>query len=263
MAEQLPHHRPVRRRRFVLIAVSSALLLTGIIAVVHNSGGGAGNNRSALAHPVRATPSPDTPPTSTVPSSTPATPGQHLRHRPQSTEPQVAVSDIGPQGAALVIPKLGVDAPLAPTGAVGAPETASLTIPSDIQTVAWWDGTVQDGHRIIQEDAPKPGQAGVAVIAGHIDSAAAGPGALFNLKDLTPGDGITIVGSNGQRANWTVSAAPETALKTELPASLWVTTGPPKLAIVTCGGPFDSATGHYVDNVIVWATPSSAPLSRR
>jgi Sortase domain len=264
MAEQLTQHRWPRRRRRALIAVSSALLLAGVVAVVHNAGGEAGSNRrSALAHPVQATPSPDTAPTSTVPRSAPTTPAQHPLRRPQSTEPHVAVSDIGPRGAALVIPKLGVDAPLAPTGAVGAPETASLTIPSDIETVAWWDGTVQDGHRIIQEDAPKPGQAGVALIAGHIDSAAAGPGALYDLKDLTPGDGITIVSSNGQRANWTVSAAPETALKTELPASLWVTTGPSKLAIVTCGGPFDSATGHYVDNVIVWATPGSAPLSRR
>ena len=32
---------------------------------------------------------------------------------------------------------------------------------------------------------------------------------------------------------------------------------PPKLAIVTCGGPFDAATGHYLDNVIVWATPQA------
>jgi hypothetical protein len=36
-----------------------------------------------------------------------------------------------------------------------------------------------------------------------------------------------------------------------------VTTGPPKLALVTCGGPFVSATGHYLDNVIVWATPAT------
>jgi len=39
-----------------------------------------------------------------------------------------------------------------------------------------------------------------------------------------------------------------------LPASLWVTTGQPKLALVTCGGPFDATTGHYSDNLIVWAT---------
>ena len=39
-----------------------------------------------------------------------------------------------------------------------------------------------------------------------------------------------------------------------LPAGLFLNSGPPKLALVTCGGPFDAATGHYLDNVIVWAT---------
>jgi hypothetical protein len=38
-----------------------------------------------------------------------------------------------------------------PTGAVGAPETASLTIPSGIHTVGWWNGIVHDGNRIVHE----------------------------------------------------------------------------------------------------------------
>jgi Sortase domain len=92
----------------------------------------------------------------------------------------------------------------------------------------------------------------VAVIAGHVDSTA-GPGALFKLKDLRVGDSIEIVDSRGRASAWTVDAAPETDLKTELPPALWATTGPPAIALVTCGGPFDTATGHYLDNVIVWA----------
>ena len=28
----------------------------------------------------------------------------------------------------------------------------------------------------------------------------------------------------------------------------------PSLRLVTCGGPFNSLTGHYVENVIVYAT---------
>jgi Sortase domain len=114
---------------------------------------------------------------------------------------------------------------------------------------------VHGGERIVEENAPKPGQPGVALIAGHIDSAAAGPGALYNLKDLKSGDIAEITDSSGTRSSWVVSAPPVTTLKTELPPSLWVTTGAPKLALVSCGGPFDSGTGHYLDNVIVWATP--------
>jgi hypothetical protein len=27
----------------------------------------------------------------------------------------------------------------------------------------------------------------------------------------------------------------------------------PELRLITCGGPFDDATGHYLDNVVVFA----------
>jgi hypothetical protein len=155
-----------------------------------------------------------------------------------------------------VIPSLGVDAPLVPTGAVGAVGSAALTVPADIHTVAWWDGEVTDGPRTVREEAPKPGQPGVALVAGHIDSAVAGPGALYDLKDIQVGATIEIVSAGAPVSRWTVAAPPQTTLKTELPSALWVTSGPPKLALVTCGGPFDTSTGHYLDNVIVWAVPA-------
>lgn len=105
------------------------------------------------------------------------------------------------------------------------------------------------------EVAPAPGQPGVALIAGHVSSAIAGPGALYRLGHLAVGARISIIDSDGHTATWRVSSPPDTTLKTELPPALWVTTGPPKLALVTCGGPFNAATGHYLDNVIVWAVP--------
>jgi hypothetical protein len=181
-------------------------------------------------------------------------------HKPFAGKPFVGrplAAEIESSRAVLEIPAIGVRAPLVPTGAKGSPGTASLTIPDNIHTVAWWDGTVLDGGRVVHENAPSPGQPGVAVIAGHIDSALAGPGALYDLKDLDKGDTIEIVDSLGRISTWTVSAPPETALKTNLPPALWVSNGPPRLAIVTCGGPFDTATGHYLDNVIVWATPQT------
>ena len=55
-----------------------------------------------------------------------------------------------------------------------------------------------------------------------------------------------------------MSSEPETTAKTALPASLFATTGPDRLALITCGGLFDRATGH-TDNIIIWAAP--APLN--
>ena len=38
-------------------------------------------------------------------------------------------------------------------------------------------------------------------------------------------------------------------------ADVFDTSGAPRLSLVTCGGVFNSQTGHYLDNVIVTATP--------
>jgi hypothetical protein len=249
-----PKPRPQRWARWLAIALLAAgALATGLVALMPSS-----------PPPWR----PATPQWHAGQStgSTPA-PGQGNGHTTRLSGARMAheesgasrgredrsVSDILGSGSVLVIPELSVRAPLVPTGAVGRPGAASLSIPADIQMVGWWDGKVRDGDRTILEDAPAPGQPGVSLIAGHVDSAAAGPGALFYLKDLGVGAIIVISDSTGRRTSWVVDAKPQYTRKTQLPSALWVTTGPPRLAIVTCGGLFDSATGHYVDNVIVWA----------
>ena len=48
-----------------------------------------------------------------------------------------------------------------------------VVIPADIHSFGWWDGEVYDGDRTVREDATAPGQRGVALLAGHVDSAAA------------------------------------------------------------------------------------------
>jgi Sortase domain len=151
-----------------------------------------------------------------------------------------------------VIPPLGVAAPIVETGAVGVPGTAPLTIPADVHTVGCWDGIVTNGASRTKVAAPAPGDPGVAIIAGHVDSATAGPGALYYLQ-LDVGDTIRIAGFDQRTTTWIVRSTPQLTLKTALPQSLFKTTGTPTLAIVTCGGPFDASTGHYQDNVIVWA----------
>ena len=195
-----------------------------------------------------------------VDSATVAGPVSGNTSASRTTRDRAVVSQIERSASFLVIPALNVDAPLVPTGAVGAPGTASLTIPADVNTVGWWNGTTRDGDRIIRQDAPAPGEPGVAVIAGHVDSASAGPGALHGLATLRVGDAIEITDSNRERSSWIVDAEPETAPKTGLPARLWVTTGRPRLALVTCGGRFDTSTDHYLDNVIVWASAAPTPF---
>jgi hypothetical protein len=43
--------------------------------------------------------------------------------------------------------------------------------------------------------------------------------------------------------------------KDRLPNDIHSLKGRERLVLVTCGGPFDEAGGHYLDNVVVTAVP--------
>lgn len=138
------------------------------------------------------------------------------------------------------IPRLGVDAPVVAV-AVGADR--SLGVPADPAVLGWW------------RDGARPGQAGGSlVIDGHVDSAQAGPGALFRLRALVPGDVITITGTG--RVQRYIVAARRQYPKAALPSAIFDQGVTGRLVLVTCGGRFDHRSRHYADNVVVFATPA-------
>jgi len=142
----------------------------------------------------------------------------------------------------LRVEQLHVDAPVVP---VVVAADGALGVPADPRTVGWWAG------------GPLPGSlAGTAVLDGHVDSAAAGPGALFELRRVTVGDTVTVSGDNTP-VTYRITGVREYD-KGELPASgLFVRTGAPRLALVTCGGPFDAGSRHYRDNIVAFGVPVS------
>ncbi|MGH3170347.1 MAG: class F sortase [Trebonia sp.] len=215
---------------FVVAAVISLAVAGGIFAFVrHGGSGGAGASGGADA------------------GSAQQGPGSG------STARLASWSSMWNSGR-LVIPSIGTDAPVSPEGATG-PDGGSLTIPYDIHDVGWWDGVWQSPNGVVREKVAQPGQSGVALIAGHIDSAVQGKGALYRLQQVKPGASITVIGRGNTVTKWTVTRL-QIVLKSDLPRDLFVDTGPARLAVVSCGGPFDAATGHYRDNVIAWAAPA-------
>ena len=139
----------------------------------------------------------------------------------------------------IVIPSAGVSAPVVPEG---LDQQHALQIPplSAPNLAGWYEGSA------------KPGQPGPSVIVGHVDSTT-GPSVFFNLRYLVPGDSIFVVEADRRTVPFTVTWVQE-ASKTAFPTQAVYGHVPyPALRLVTCGGPFDSATGHYQDNVIVYA----------
>src|SRR5579859_4166780 len=88
------------------------------------------------------------------------------------------------QGSRLVIPAIGVDAPLE---AVGVASNGSMGVPIQRQ----WDGVGWYKY------GPYPGDDGSAVIDGHLDRPGGSPAVFWNLHNLQPGDIVRVVGADG------------------------------------------------------------------
>jgi hypothetical protein len=162
-----------------------------------------------------------------------ANPQGHWAAVPQPSAP-------GPvaRPASLRIPAIGVQTRLV---RLGLTASGALQVPPTAAVAGWYTGS------------PRPGAVGAAVIAGHIDSRT-GPGVFFRLRLLRPGDMVYVRRTDGSLAVFRVTAV-QAYLKTKFPTSAVYGAVPDsELRLITCGGTFDSATGHYLSNVIAFAS---------
>jgi sortase (surface protein transpeptidase) len=176
--------------------------------------------------------------TTSRPGTLPSLPSPTASALPEepSNAPRVgSISPVIPRW--LVIPAIGVSAPIIPEG---LDEAGALQLPplKEKNVTAWWSG------------GPAPGQNGAAVIAGHVDSALMGPLVFWRLHDLRAGDRIEI---RPESLVFVVTRIAQVA-KTSFPTlAVYGPTVGSQLRLITCGGSFDSDTGEYLDNVIVYA----------
>src|SRR4051794_14607572 len=99
---------------------------------------------------------------------------------------------------------------------------------------------------------PEPGERGPAVIVGHVDSTT-GPAVFYELRALRRGDRIRVRRSDGSTVTFRVQRS-ERWPKSRFPTRrVYGPTRGSALRLVTCSGNFDTSTGHYVDNTIVYA----------
>ncbi len=137
----------------------------------------------------------------------------------------------------VVIPAIGITADVVGIGVESG--TNALAVP-DLDHVGWY------------ELGPNPGDPGSAVLVGHVDGDDR-PGVFWRLGELVPGDVVTVNDATGAH-DFRVTGREQVA-KSALSADLFSRSGPAQLVLITCGGAFDDASGHYLDNVVVVATP--------
>ncbi len=168
----------------------------------------------------------------------------------------------------------GVNALPVPTGPIVAPpETAqprpvarpvALTIPIiGVRTELMYLGLTSDGAMQVPpltmssvagwyRGSPRPGAIGSAIIVGHVDTIG-GPAVFFRLDTLRRGDKIYVTRADGTLVEFRVTAV-QKYLKDHFPTeTVYGPTPDAELRLITCGGVFDKATGHYLSNIVVYA----------
>ena len=91
------------------------------------------------------------------------------------------------------------------------------------------------------------------MIAGHV-SWNGDPSVFFRLGELRAGDLISVEQRDGTTADFAVTRV-EQHPKDEFPTvAVYSNTEGPELRPITCGGEFDTGSGRFEDNVVVFAT---------
>lgn len=215
---------PSRLRRRTIPTIAVAVGMACLVACAPVGTGGALDASSPSVASQRPTP---------VPTST-------LRPEVRSGALPIAEPALAPQR--LLISALDVDMPVTD---VGVESSGQMELPVDPAIAGWYrygpDADSTEGN---------------LMLAAHVDAVDYPIGPLARLRDLAAGETVEVRAADGSARTYVVETLTfyeKTALPT---AELFAREGEPRLVIITCGGPFDSSTGHYRDNVVAVARPA-------
>jgi sortase (surface protein transpeptidase) len=122
---------------------------------------------------------------------------------------------------------------------LGLNSDGTLQIPQAADVVGWY------------RKAPTPGERGPAVVTAHVDWEHE-RGVFHDLRQLKPGDGVTVERADGIAAVFRVSRVEE-YLKERFPTDdVYGSTDAAELRLITCGGRYDRGTQNYEANVVVF-----------
>jgi len=157
---------------------------------------------------------------------------------PRGSAPGDAVTvAVAPAPVSIAVPALGLDQALIE---LGVTEERTLEVPEDWMDIGWW------------ATGPAPGEPGGAVIAGHVNGDGK-PAVFAELPSLERGAEVVVTRADGSAATYIVRSKEQFA-KDDFPNErMYTFEGPSFLHLVTCGGSFDTRSGHYDDNIVIFA----------
>lgn len=138
----------------------------------------------------------------------------------------------------LLVPAIGVDAAVEQ---VGKKEDGSMGTPTKFGNVGWY------------ALGSAPGQPGNAVIDGHVNNALTKAGVFEHLSQLALGDTVTVVNASGTQMSFIVTKVEEYPADTAPAASIFTTTGPPGLVLITCDGDWVQSARSFDKRLVVFA----------
>ncbi|MET7419502.1 class F sortase [Dactylosporangium sp. NPDC005555] len=277
MRQRISAMEPRRRRRIidVLTAVCAVAGLTLVVIGAaparepqRRPGQQAAADEVPLGPPGPPAPTgraPGPPGATTGPAATrPATTGS-------ATTGQAATGPVaGGDGAVTATTGGPTGGPAAGVGAAGGGMGASVPVHLDIPVIGVSTSLMElglnpDGTIAVpplRGDAPAgwykhlatPGEVGPAVILGHVDTARDGPAVFYQLRDLRPGDEVSVRRADGTTAVFGVDRVEEYPKERFPSAEVYGAADRPVLRLITCGGTFDRMRRAYRGNVIVFAT---------
>ena len=154
----------------------------------------------------------------------------------ETAGPVVVRADKTPK--ALELPSIGLRSEA--FVALGLTPEGKMEVPQDATTTGWFDL------------GPVPGEPGPAVIAAHVNWKKV-DGVFARLHEVAVGAPVTVTRADGTPARFTVYRVERYAKASFPTGDVYGNTAGPELRLVTCGGGFNRATGHYDDNVVVFA----------
>lgn len=240
--------------RFALI-----ILFTFVLIVTGCQAGPDSTQRGYAPTPTAATAAVTTSapvPTTTAEAETPPTATAIATEIPVATAvpvTKVTVAEPTPQPEAppatpippampilLNIPKIEVSASIE---AVGNDSEGKMDVPQGVQNAAWWNM------------GPLPGSPGNAVISGHLDTYLQEPAVFWRLRELVPGDLISVRDARGvdhqfEVVNSEVYEHDQVPLDVIFGDAVRIR---PNLILITCDGTWDTTSRNYDQRFVVYA----------